>query len=377
MIALASAILLFIGTYSDPSDSPPGGIYSLCFDTDKGIFSQPELAAATAKPTFLALHPNGRLLYATTDLSGFAGGADKAPNVFFTIPGSGKLRPTESGITGGLPLVHAGVDPTGRSLCVVSYRGWIESFPLKADGTPEKPASLIENKGPIGPQHNRQDRSHPHSVTLSPDGRRLYVCDLGLDRIYCYLLDPKTSLLTPADPSFTMTRPGMGPRHSKFSDDGRFLYVIGELDGTIATYACDSRSGSLSFLQRIPTLPADYSGPNTCAEIRIHPSGRFVYGSNRGHDSIAVFARNPSTGLLTLVEIVPCGGAHPRNFAISPNGDWLICANRDSNNLVAFRVDQQTGRLSQCGKSAQIPKPTCVLIMPPAWPAKPDVSTPL
>jgi len=188
------------------------------------------------------------------------------------------------------------------------------------------------------------------------------VCDLGLDQIVRYRLDAATGGLTPA--GSTATTPGAGPRHAKFSDDGRFLHVINELDATIAVHAVEPATGALTLLQRVPTLPADFTGPNTTAEIRLHPNGRFVYGSNRGHDSLAVFAREPATGRLTPVELVPSGGGHPRNFALSPDGAWLVCANRDSDNLVVFRVDAATGRLTPTGQGATVPQAVCVLFVP-------------
>jgi 6-phosphogluconolactonase len=211
--------------------------------------------------------------------------------------------------------------------------------------------------GKLGPNQARQDKPHPHSVTFSPDGHFAYVCDLGLDKIFCYRLD--ASALVPAG-EFA-TAPGAGPRHSKFSADGKFFYVLNELDGTIATYACDPATGALTAKQAVPTLPEGFTGNNTCAEIRLHPNGRFVYGSNRGHDSIAVFARNPADGTLKRIEIVPSGGGHPRNFALSLDGAWLVCANRDSNNLVVFKVDPVTGRLTATGHTAKVPQAVCVL----------------
>ena len=364
MTLIASAILLLIGTYASPTDKPAGGIYRVTFDTATGQFTHPKLLAASAKPTFLALHPNGRILYATTDLQGFEGAEDRAPNSFIISPDKKTLRPLQHQIEGNLPLVHAVVDPTGQSLYAVSYRSnTIESFALGLDGNPG-PASMIRNQGVLGPRTDRQDSSHPHNVTQSPDGRHLYVCDLGLDRIYCYRPDPETARLAPVDPPFTQTPPGMGPRHAAFSVDGRFLYVIGELDNSIAVYACVPSSGALSHLQSLPTLPSVVSSNNTSAEIAVHPNNRFVYCSIRGQDSIAVFSRDVSTGLILPLEIVPSGGTHPRHFALSPDGEWLICANRDSNNLTSFRVNSSTGRLTACGKQTGIPKPTCVLFMP-------------
>jgi 6-phosphogluconolactonase len=190
------------------------------------------------------------------------------------------------------------------------------------------------------------------------------VCDLGLDRIFVYRADPMAASLTAEKPASIATAPGAGPRHSVFSADGKFLYVVNELNATVATYACNAESGSLKALSSVPTLPADFHGENTCGEIALHPGGRFLYASNRGHDSIAVFARNPETGELTRIAITPCGGRHPRHFALSPDGSWLICANRDSDNLVVFKVDPATGQLTANGITAQVPLAVCVLFVP-------------
>jgi 6-phosphogluconolactonase len=240
----------------------------------------------------------------------------------------------------------------------------IESFPLDETGTPQGTQSVIRNSGRPGPRTDRQDASHPHCVTLSPDGKHLYVCDLGLDRIYCYKPDHVTADLTPAEPAFTQAPPGSGPRHVAISRDGAFAYVIGELDNMLSVYARNRDTGALTLLQRIPTLPEGFDGPNTAAEVAIHPNGRFLYASNRGHDSIAIYGRDPRGGLLTPIGNVPCGGRHPRHFALSPDGDWLICANRDSNNLVSFRVNPATGALARCSTLEGIPKPTCALFVP-------------
>ena len=370
MIFMASALaplVLFVGTFTQPGDSTPGGIYSVPFDPGTGSFGVPRLAVATVRPTFLALHPDGRRLYATTDLQEYHGSSVDAPDAFFLDPGSGELESLPRQVNAGLPMIHAVVDPTGRTLMEVSYRGRrIVSYRLDGNGVPSEQVSCIENTGPVGPQSSRQEGSHPHSVTLSPDGRQLYVCDLGLDRVYSYTLDPATARLAATTPPFTQVRPGTGPRHSKISDDGKFLYVLGELNGTIAVFSRDSKSGALHEIQNISTLPEGFKGSNTSAEIRIHPNGGFVYCSNRGdNNSIAVFRRDGRDGHLTPTQSVASGGVHPRNFAISPDGSWLICANRDSSNLVAFRIDPQTGQLTPSGNQVSIPKPTCVLFTPP------------
>jgi 6-phosphogluconolactonase len=202
---------------------------------------------------------------------------------------------------------------------------------------------------------------HVHSVTLSPDGRFVVVCDLGLDRICSYRVDAATSTLTPANPPAVATPPGSGPRHSVFGADGRHLYAVTEMGSTVLAFAYDTASGALTLQQALPTLPPDFKGSSTGAEIRLHPNGRFLYTSNRGHDSIAVFGVDPANGKLTPVAITPCGGKNPRNFALSPDGAWLVSANQNSNSLAVFRVDPATGRLTPTGQTAAVPLPVCVL----------------
>lgn len=357
MLLPLASLLIFVGTYT-PKDGASRGIYAVRLDPATGAFDTPVLAAETANPTFLAAHPNGRVLYALSESP--TGGAAAA----YTMDAAGgALVMLNQEASGGGGFCYIGLDATSRVLVGISYgAGQVASFPLDPAGRIGPVATLLKTAGTLGPQKDRQNAPHAHSATFSPDNRFVYVCDLGLDRILRYRIDHPTGRLAPDGE--TPTAPGAGPRHSKFSGDGRFFHVINELDGTITTYDCDPATGELTPKQTVPTLPAGFKGPNTCAEIRVHPNGRFVYGSNRGHDSLAVFARNEATGRLTLVEIVPSGGGHPRNFSLTPDGNWLVCANRDSDNLVSFRVDPATGRLTATGHTATVPQAVCVLFAP-------------
>ena len=363
----ARSLPLFVGTSSNAKDLNLG-IYAVQFDATTGALSAATLAAETPNPGFLALHPGGRVIYS----SGECGRVNEkaaagAVNAYGYDPGTGRLNAIGQQPTGGLSVTHLAADATGRMLVTASYHGGqVAAFPLGQDGRPEPRSASIMHAGPLGPKTARQDKPHPHCVALSPDNRLVVVCDLGLDRIYCYRPDLAAAALAPAEPPSVPSAPGAGPRHAKFSPDGRFLHVINELACTIVVYACDSASGRLSPQQTVPTLPAGFVGENICAEIQLHPNGRFVYGSNRGHDSLAVFARDPASGALQLVEITPCGGRHPRHFALSPDGTWLVCANRDSNNLTVFSVDSQTGQLTATPYTSTVPMPTCVLFAPVA-----------
>ena len=359
---LATSLLIFLGTYT-PAGGESRGIYSIRLDSTTGALSEPVLMAETPNPTFLAWHPDGRTLYALGE-SGMVNGKPGGALVAFRYDAAaGTLTPLATEPTGGNSLAHVGVDATGRTAAVISYQGsQVASFPLASNGKPGARTSLITHTGPLGPHTKRQDKPHPHSVTFSPDNRFVYVCDLGLDRIYHYSLNLAAGTLTAAGE--TATKPGAGPRHSKFSADGKFFYVINELDSTVAAYAAEAASGALTPLQISSTLPAGFTGENICAEIRLSPDGRFAYGSNRGHDSLAVFARDPAQGTLSLVEIVPTGGKHPRNFNLSPDGRWLVCGNRDTNNVAVFRVDAITGRLTLAGQPVKVPQAVCVLFAP-------------
>lgn len=353
--------LIFIGTYTKTGSH---GIYSLHLDDATGALSTPQLAAELTNPTFVALHPNGRVLYSI----GEAGTVDGKPagvvSAYAIEPGTGRLTLLNQQPSGSISLTHLAADATGRMLVAVSYGGgYVVSFPLAADGRLGAAASLLHHQGPLGPNASRQEKSHAHSVTISPDNRFGFVADLGLDRVFSYRLDLAAGTLAPNDPPFTVITPGAGPRHSKFSADGKFFYVLGEIDGSVTACAYDAARGVATPIQHISTLPAGFKveDPDRAAEIRIHPNGQFLYASNRGHDSIAVFARDAASGRLTLVDITPCGGKEPRNFALTPDGAWLVCAHQNSDTIAVFRVDPATGRLTRTGGTVSVPTPICVL----------------
>lgn len=359
-LAHAREHVVLLGTYTGGESR---GIYRVRFDDETGALSPAELAAEAPNPSFLALHPNGRVVYALneTDTRTGKGGAVTA----FTVDtATGALTKLNTETTGNRGLAHLNVDTSGRMVVVASYSGgYITAFPLEADGRLKPHTALIEHKGQLGPKTKSQNAPHPHSITFSPDNRIAFVADLGLDRILAYDLDPAAGTLAVHEPPYVALAPGAGPRHSKFSHDGKNFYVIDELDATVTAFRYDASQGKLTPFQQISTLPPDYTGMKSCSEIRIHPNDRFVYAGNRGHDSIAVFARDPSTGELTLVEIVPTGGKTPRNFALSPDGAWLISAHQDSNDLTVFKVDPNTGRLTSTPHTTKAQKPVCVLFL--------------
>ncbi|MSU70020.1 MAG: lactonase family protein [Opitutaceae bacterium] len=355
-----SGHLVYIGTNTKTTSR---GIYAVRLNGETGALSAPALAAETVNPGFLALNPNGGVLYSLTEFGSIDGRPGGAVSAYALDPASGRLTFLNQQTAGGAALAHLAADATGRMLVAVSYHGgYVVSFPLGADGRLGARTTFIPHQGPRGPNPLRQDKPHPHSVTFSPDNRFALVADLGLDRVFSHRLDASGATLAPHDPPFIAVAPGAGPRHCKYSKDGRFFYVLNEMECSITACTYDVARGAGQSFQQISMLPAGFkvTDADGAAEIRVHPNGRFLYGSNRGHDSIAIFAIAAATGKLSLVEITPAGGKTPRNFALSPSGAWLVCAHQDSNSLAVFRVDAETGRLTPAGGQVTVPMPICV-----------------
>lgn len=349
--------LIYLGTYTGGESK---GIYRIHLDATTGELSTPEFAAEARNPSFLDLHPTRPILYAI-DESDSGGGV----TAFNLDRSTGALTRLNAESTGAGGVAHLAVDRDARFALVASYgRGYTAAFPLSPDGKLQPRSSLIQHEGPLGPRTDRQEKPHAHSVTFSPDNRFAYVADLGLDRVLAFSLDPGAGTLARHPAGDASVPPGAGPRHSKFSHDGKHFYVFNELDATLSAFRHDPATGALSPVQTLSTLPADSDSPKSGAEIRVHPNDRFVYASNRGHDSLTVFARNSDTGELTFVQNIPSGGAIPRNFNLSPDGAWLVCAHQDSNSLSVFRVDPTTGRLTATPNRATIPRPVCVVFVP-------------
>lgn len=372
MIALGAASLAcareytaLLGTYTGNGAADSRGIYAVRLDAETGALSAPELVAELPNPEFLALHPDGRTLYALTRMDTPERKGVGAVAAFALDAAGPKLTPLNTAPTGRGQLCHLAVDATGRQVLVAGYGDpYVASFPLAADGRVGPVASVLTHTGPLGPKSDRQNTPHAHSVTVSPDNRVAFAADLGLDRVLAYRLDPGAGSLVPHEPAFITMPPGAGPRHTKFSPDGRHFYILSELDGTVTACRYDAMRGAAEPFQTLSTLPAGYAGRHSASEIRVHPSGRFVYAANRIHNSIAVFARETETGALTLVEHAPTGGDQPRNFNLTPDGAWLLCANQATDNLIVFKVDAGTGRLAATGRTARVPKAVCVLFLP-------------
>jgi 6-phosphogluconolactonase len=351
--AMASSHLIFLGTYTAKNPASKG-IYSIRLDGETGQLSAPVLATEAVDPAWVALTPDRRRLYTIH--------ASNAQAIGFNVnAAAGTLSPLPStpaaAIKANAPS-HLAVDATGRVLLAANYReGFAAAIPIAADGSLGQP-NVVRHEGK-GVNPERQEKPHVHSVTLAPDNRFVIVADLGLDRVYSYALDLGAAQLSPAQQPFASVAPGAGARHFKFSPDGRRGYVINEMGGSLTAFDYDAATGALTPFQTISTLPADFQGLKWCAEVRVHPDGRFLYASNRTHDSIAVFAID-ARGALQLVEIVPSGAKTPRNFALSPDGRWLVCGHQDTALLTVFAVDAQTGRLTRTPHTAAVEACVCV-----------------
>jgi len=359
---------VYVGTYTE-SGSTSKGIYAYRFDPASAKLTPIGLAAQTTNPSFLAVHPNQRFVYAVNEVGDYQGKKSGAVSAFAIDAATGKLTLLNQVASGGADPCYITVDKTGKYVLVANYTGGsIAVFPVLADGRLGEASAFVQHSG-HGTDPKRQEGPHAHSIDLSPDNRFAIVDDLGLDETLVYKFDSAKGLLTLNDPAFAKADAGAGPRHFTFSPNGKFGYVINEMQSAVTVYSYDSSTGGLRRLQTISSLPKGFSAETTAveitaAEIQVHPSGKFLYASNRGHDSIAVSAIDPNKGTLTLVEYAPTKGQSPRNFAIDPTGKLLFAANEKSDNIVLFRIDPHTGRLTPTGKVLDIGQPVCVKFVP-------------
>lgn len=350
--AEAEQMLVYIGNRTKGDDD---GIYIYRLDMASGRLSQVGKCGDVEGPSFLALHPTGRFLYSVCSLEGEGGVAALAID-----ESTGLLKLLNTRSSGGPGPCHVAVDRAGRNLLVANYQGGsVGCLPITGDGKLSEMSSFIQHEG-SGADERRQAGPHAHSINVDPDNRFAMAADLGTDDVFVYRLDADIGMLAPNDPPSAEVAPGSGPRHFAFHPNGKLAYVINEMANTITAFRYDAQRGVLTTIETVGTLPKDFSGDNTTAEVQVHPSGNFLYGSNRGHDSIAVLAIDQSSGKLTPVEHESTQGQTPRNFGIDPTGTWLLAANQGSGNVVVFRIDQQTGALEPSGNSIEVPAPMCV-----------------
>jgi 6-phosphogluconolactonase len=359
-LAQTSTWWAYVGTYTQ---GPSEGIYVFRFDSQTGQAGSVQLAATSENPSFLAIHPNYRYLYAVNEVENYGGQSSGAVTAFEVDAGTGKLRALNQQASKGAAPCHLVVDQQGKNVLLANYTGGsVAVLPIQADGQLAAASSFIQHQGSsITP---RQQGPHAHSINLDAANRFAIVADLGLDRLLVYRFDAARGTLEPNDPSFTAMTPGSGPRHFDFHPSQRFAYAINELSRTITALTYDAQRGTLTAVQTVSTLPADAPAQGSTAEVRVHPSGKFVYGSNRGHNSIAIFAVDPQTGQLTPRGHQLTQGSTPRNFVIDPSGKFLLAENQQSGTVVVFSIDQDSGALSPTGAPIEVPSPVCIRFMP-------------
>ena len=348
---------LYVGTYTSGKSE---GIYVYRLNMSNGELSHFKTVKGVTDPSYLTIDRKRRFLYAVNEVSKFEGKASGAVSAFRVDPKSGEIQfLNQKASEGGSPC-YVTLDHTERFVLLANYEaGNVSVLPIKRDGSLDSAVSVVQHRG-SSVNRDRQEGPHAHCIVVDRSNRYAFAVDLGIDKIIGYRFDSrKGNLIQHTD---IQAKPGAGPRHLTFHPDNKYAYVIDELDSTMTAFSYDASRGTLRPLQTLSTLPSGYSGENTCADVHVSPSGRFLYGSNRGHDSIAVFAINRS-GQLTPVEHVLTGGKTPRNFTIDPTGTFLLVANQKSDSVVTFRIDGVTGQLKPTGHVAEIPTPVCLKLV--------------
>jgi 6-phosphogluconolactonase len=353
--------LVYAGTYTGPQSK---GIYAWRMDTASGSLSSLGVAAETPSPSYLEIAPNHRFLYAVNEVNTFEGKPAGSVSAFSIDAATGRLTLLNQQTSGGRGPCHLVVDRDGRNVLVANYTGGsVECLAVQSDGRLGPPTAFIQHTGKsVNP--SRQSEPHAHCMALDAANRFAFVCDLGLDKIMSYRFDAAQGTLAANQPAFTATKPGAGPRHLAFNPNGRQAYVINEINSTIVSYAFDPAAGTLTELQTVSALPQGFTGASTAAEIAVHPSGKFLYGSNRGDDSIVVFGIDAASGNLAFLQRVASGGKTPRHIAIDPSGKFLFASNQNPGNIVVFNLDTATGMLVPSGKVLEVSSPVCVKFVP-------------
>lgn len=351
--AFAAEPVVFVSAFASGEKA---GIHSFSFDSEKGTLKPLKRAMGVQNPFFIALSPDRRFLYSIDEF----GGKDNFVAAFAIEGRDGHLRPLNRQNTRGTASCFIEVDPTGKSVLIANYSsGNVSAFPVQSDGSLGEAASFFQHSGSsTNPQ--RQKGPNAHCFVVSPDGRHALAADLGIDKIMIYTLDAASAKLVPniVQPFANLT-PGSGPRHLTFHPSGKLVYVINELANTIAVFDWNPSDGTLKEKQTITTLPKDFNGKSYTADLKITPDGKHLYGTNRGHDSLASY-RIAGDGTLTLLAIEPSGGKGPQNLLITPDGRWLLCANMPGNNVVVFQIDTATGAITAKGEPFEVPMASCI-----------------
>ena len=349
-------LLVYVGTYTSGRSE---GIYICRFDLSSGELRRVGVAKGVVNPSFLAIDRQRRFLYAVSEVKEFQGQPSGSVSSFSIDQKTGALKFLNQQPSSGSGPCYLTIDESGRFVLVANYEGGSVAVLPVRDGSLGAPVDMIQHQGSsVDPE--RQKGPHAHCVLLDKADRYAFVPDLGLDKIMIYRFDARSAKLTPNKERWAQLKPGAGPRHFTFHPNGRWGYVINELDSTMTAFTYDRARGMLTETQMLSTLPADFSGKNSCADVHVSPSGKYLYGSNRGHDSIVVFSIDQATGSLALVEHVSTQGKTPRNFAIDPTGTFLLAANQHSDSVVSFRIDTTSGKLTATGHVTEIPTPVCL-----------------
>jgi len=357
--AQADDPLVFVSSFAGGKQ---GAIHAYKLDLKQGSLTLVNRTTCVSNPFFLALSPDRKFMY-SIHAEKFGGKEPEHVAAFEVMGRTGQLRPLNQQSSRGTALCYLHVDATGKTVVVANYSsGNVASLPIKPDGSLGEPVSFIQHTG-SSVDAKRQKEPHAHSIVVSPKNRFVYAADLGLDQVLIYKLDASTATLTPNDPPYAKTPAGAGPRHLTFHPNGKQLYVINELLNSVTVFDLNAESGALTEIQTISTLPADFTGTSYCADLKITPNGKFLYGTNRGHDSIAAYSI-AADGKLTLIGIEPSLGKGPQNLAITAGGEWLICANMPGKNVAVFAIDGQTGKLKSAGAPVEMASPSCILLLP-------------
>lgn len=349
--ASAESLRIYVGTYTSGESE---GIYLLHFDTETGNTTLAGLAGVAESPSFLALHPTAPVIYASSRSS-----EGDVASAFQIDPETGLLTDLNQQPAGGSGPCHVAVTPDGKQVALANYGdGTVSVYPVEDGGALGTSVAFFQHEG-SGPDEKRQQAPHAHSVNYDAAGRILVVADLGIDKLMLYKRDGNT--VVPNDPPFAATPPGGGPRHFAFHPTLPYAYANNEMGNSVTAFQWDAETGALDTIGTVPTLPADFDGSNTTADIEVHPSGKFVYVSNRGHDSIAIFSVDPATGALTPTGHTKTGGETPRNFTQDPEGKFLLAANQKTNDIFVFRIAPETGALTPTGQRIEVPSPVCLV----------------
>ena len=361
-----SSIRFYVGTFTHAGNDPVGrdeGIYLCNFDTESGKISKLWASRGVINPAFLTLSADRKFLYSVNETHVFQGQPGGGVSAFSIDPASGELTFLNSQLSYGESPCFVSLDRSGKWLLLANYSGGnITVYPVLPEGSLGPKSEFIQHEG-HGPNAERQEKAHAHSIQMDPTNRLALAADLGLDQVKLYELDLAVGKLKPHQPAAVQIHPAAGPRHLDFHPNGRWVYILNELDSTLVCADYSADQGTFRIMQTVSCLPEGYSGEKWAADVHVHPNGRFVYSSNRGHDSLAVFAIDPADGRVRLEQVISSGGAVPRNFAIEPGGEWLIAANQRGDNLVVYKINQQTGQLTPNGETLAVPAPVCVKFM--------------